>query len=159
MHPFCWIWKCNHHTNDSEALKEIVLHNGLEKDRWPSLCGPKGHIWIAWSSTCSSCGHLFWLRVIIDSLLRELLNYSAQNWWLPYLGISIASWLLMVHELDGLEILTWVGASQEQQSDGKLGRCWGRCPVNNEVWRSSKLSGRHWRKENIQSGRDDAREW
>ena len=31
--PFLLNLECNHHTNDSEALKEIVLHNGLEKDR------------------------------------------------------------------------------------------------------------------------------
>ena len=105
--PFLLNLECNHHTNDSEALKEIVLHNGLEKDRWSSLCGPKGQIWIAWSSTCSSCGHLFWVWVIIDSLLRELLNYSAQNWWLPYQGISVIFWLLMVHAPILLELMGW----------------------------------------------------
>ena len=61
-----------------------------------------------------SYGHSFWIWVNVVSLLMESLGYSAQNWWLPYRGISVAFWLLMVHasmllELNG--VITKMGCS------------------------------------------------
>ena len=45
----------DNHINNCKALKEIVLYNGLEKDRWFSSFGPKDQIRIACFRTCSSC--------------------------------------------------------------------------------------------------------
>ena len=61
-----------------------------------------------------SYGHSFWISVDVVSLLMESLGYYAQNWWLPYQGISVAFWLLMVHasmllELNG--VITKMGCS------------------------------------------------
>lgn len=49
----------NHHTNDSKALKEILLYNELEKTDDLHHVVQRGQICIARSSTCSSCRHLF----------------------------------------------------------------------------------------------------
>lgn len=55
--PYLLNLECNHYINNSKTLKEIVLYNGLEKDRWSSLFGSRDQIRISCYRTCSSCWH------------------------------------------------------------------------------------------------------
>ena len=41
--PYLLNLECNHYTNNSKALKEIVLYNGLEKGIWSSSFGSSPH--------------------------------------------------------------------------------------------------------------------
>lgn len=42
--PYLLNLECKHYINNSKTLKEIVLYNGLEKDRWSSSFGSRDQI-------------------------------------------------------------------------------------------------------------------
>ena len=65
---------CNHYMNNNKALKEIVLYNRLEKDKWSSSFGSKGETRITCYRTCFS--------MLAHEIFGSSLHTKVEHWLL-----------------------------------------------------------------------------